>query len=119
MPCLFLEYPKCSTCQKARRWLDEQQISYTARHIVEQRPNEQELSEWIRLSNMPIKSFFNTSGLAYKALGLKDKLPAMSETEQIRLLATNGMLVKRPLLVGKDFAIPGFKPELWLTKLRG
>ena len=110
---LFLEYPRCSTCQKARRWLEERRISFTARHIVENRPQEKELQTWHRLSRLPLKSFFNTSGLVYKSLELKDKLPEMSETEQYRLLASDGMLIKRPLLITANGAIPGFKPEAW------
>ena len=110
---LFLEYPKCSTCQKAKKWLDENGVAYTARHIVEQNPSAEELSDWAQRSGLPLKRFFNTSGLRYKALELKDKLPHMSDEEQFALLATDGMLVKRPLVVGDDFVLAGFKPAEW------
>ena len=115
---LFLEYPKCSTCQKAKRWLDEHGVMYEDRHIVENNPTVAELKNWLVMSGGEIKKFFNTSGLKYKALNLKEKLPNMSdEEEQIELLATDGMLVKRPLLVGDDFVVAGFKPEIWQNKL--
>ena len=114
---LFLEYPKCSTCQKAKRWLDEHGVMYEDRHIVENNPTVAELKNWLMMSGGEIKKFFNTSGLKYKALNLKEKLPSMSEEEQIELLATDGMLVKRPLLVGEDFVVAGFKPEIWQNKL--
>ena len=110
---LFLQYPPCSTCQKAKKWLDEHGIVYTARHIKEDNPTADELGAWIAASSLPIKRFFNTSGLVYKNLGLKDKLPAMSEEEQIALLASDGMLVKRPLLVADGFVLPGFKLAEW------
>ena len=110
---LFLEYPKCSTCQKAKKWLDENGVAYTARHIVEQNPSAEELRDWEQRSGLPLKRFFNTSGLRYKALELKDKLPHMSDEEQFALLATDGMLVKRPLVVGEDFVLAGFKPAEW------
>lgn len=110
---LFLEYPKCSTCQKAKKWLDENGVAYTARHIVEQNPSAEELCDWAQRSGLPLKRFFNTSGLRYKALELKDKLPHMSDEEQFALLATDGMLVKRPLVVGEDFVLAGFKPAEW------
>lgn len=110
---LFLEYPKCSTCQKAKKWLDERKISYEDRHIVEKNPTEEELKEWVARSGLPLKKFFNTSGMKYKELGLKDRLPSMSEEEQYELLATDGMLVKRPLLVGEDFVLPGFREKEW------
>ena len=96
---LFIEYPKCSTCQKAKKWLDEHEITYTDRHIVEQNPSYEELKEWHEKSGLPLKKFFNTSGLLYKEMKLKDRLPEMSGDEQLKLLATNGMLVKRPLIV--------------------
>ncbi len=118
MTYLFLEYPKCSTCQKAKAWLDSHHIVYEDRHIVENRPTAEELLVWFKCSGLPLKSFFNTSGLLYKSMALKDKLPAMSETEQIALLATNGMLVKRPLVVGEDFVLTGFKADLWEKTLR-
>lgn len=114
---LFVEYPKCSTCQKAKRWLDEHGVAYEDRHIVENNPTVAELKTWLSLSGGDIKKLFNTSGLKYKALNLKEKLPNMSEEEQIELLATDGMLVKRPLLVGDDFVAAGFKPEIWHSKL--
>ena len=113
MSYLFIQYPKCSTCQKAKQWLEDHGVSYTARHIVEENPTEQELSQWIARSGLPIKRFFNTSGLKYKALELKDKLPLMSEEEMVALLATDGMLVKRPLLIGEDTILVGFKPQEW------
>ncbi|HIZ79353.1 MAG TPA: arsenate reductase family protein [Candidatus Lachnoclostridium stercorigallinarum] len=114
---LFVEYPKCSTCQKAGKWLREHSVEYRDRHIVEDNPTEEELKTWIQASGLPVKKFFNTSGKKYKELGLKDRLPAMSEAEQIALLATDGMLVKRPLLVGDGFVIPGFKEKEWEEKL--
>ena len=115
---LFLQYPPCSTCQKAKKWLDEHGIVYTARHIKEDNPTADELRAWIAASGLPIKRFFNTSGLVYRNLGLKDKLPAMSEEEQIALLASDGMLVKRPLLVGIDFVLVGFKEAEWESHLK-
>ena len=113
---LFICYPKCSTCQKAKRWLDEHNIDYTERHIVETNPTYDELKEWYSKSGLPLKKFFNTSGLLYKEMQLKDKLPTMSEEEQLSLLASNGMLVKRPLLIGDDFVIVGFKEQEWAEK---
>lgn len=115
---LFVCYPKCTTCQKAAKWLEGQGIEATVRDIKQDNPTEAELRAWHKLSGLPLKRFFNTSGLQYKALGLKDKLPAMSEDEQFALLATDGMLVKRPLLVGEDFALPGFKQAEWEEKLK-
>lgn len=114
---LFIWYPKCSTCQKAKKWLDEHDMKYTERHIVEDNPSYDELNEWYRRSGLPLKRFFNTSGMLYKEMQLKDKLPAMSEEEQLRLLATNGMLVKRPLIVTKDTVLTGFKEAEWKEKL--
>ena len=114
---LFLCYPKCSTCQKARSWLDAHGISYDLRDIKLHNPTAEELALWYRKSGLPLKKFFNTSGLQYKALGLKDKLPAMSEAEQLALLATDGMLVKRPLLIGDDFVLTGFRPAEWEARL--
>ena len=114
---LFIEYPKCSTCKKAKKWLDEKQISYTDRHIVEENPTYEELKEWYQKSGMPLKKFFNTSGLLYKELQLKDKLKDMSEEEQLKLLSTNGMLVKRPLVVDEDTVLTGFKESEWEEKL--
>ncbi len=113
---LFIYYPKCSTCQKAKKWLDEHHVSYTERHMVEEHPTYEELKKWYEMSGLPLKKFFNTSGLLYKSMQLKDKLPTMSEEEQLRLLATDGMLVKRPLLVGEDFFLTGFKEADWADK---
>lgn len=115
---LFVHYPKCTTCQKARAWLDSQRLSYEARDIKGQNPTETELRAWHTLSGLPLRKLFNTSGLQYKALGLKDKLPSMSEDEQFSLLASDGMLVKRPVLVGGDFAFFGFKEADWADKLQ-
>lgn len=117
MSILFLEYPKCTTCQKAKKWLDSNQISYEDRHIKEQNPNAKELTAWILKSGQPIKNFFNTSGLVYKELQLKDKLDEMSDNEKIQILATDGMLVKRPLVIGDDFVLIGFKEAEWKEKL--
>ena len=114
---LFLCYPKCSTCQKAKAWLEERGISYDLRGIKQDNPTVEELTAWYQKSGLPLKKFFNTSCLQYKALGLKDKLPEMSEADQLALLATDGMLVKRPLLVGEDFVLTGFRPAEWETKL--
>ena len=116
---LFVCYPKCTTCQKAQKWLEEKGVEYQFRDIKQENPTEQELRQWHAMSGLPLKRFFNTSGLQDKALGLKDKLPAMSEDEQFALLATDGMLVKRPLLIGADFALPGFKPAEWQERLDG
>ena len=110
---LFVCYPKCSTCQKAKAWLQERGVAFDERDIKQDNPTEQELRAWHEKSGLPLKRFFNTSGLQYKALGLKDKLPNMSEEEQLALLATNGMLVKRPLVVGDDFVLVGFKEAEW------
>ncbi len=110
---LFLEYPKCSTCQKAKKWLDSHKIEYTDRHIAENNPGKEELEKWIRTSGLPVKKFFNTSGLKYRELGLKDKLADMTEEEQISLLASDGMLVKRPLIIGDGFVLTGFKEKEW------
>ena len=113
---LFLCYPRCSTCAKAKKWLDEQHIPYTFRDIKEENPTLEELKAWHALSGLPLKRFFNTSGLLYKELALKDKLPTMSEEEQYRLLASDGMLVKRPLLVGEGFVLVGFKEAEWAAQ---
>lgn len=110
---LFICYPKCSTCQKARKWLEEHGMEYTQRHIVEENPTYEELKKWHALSGLPLKKFFNTSGMLYKEMKLKDKLPRMSEDEQLQLLATNGMLVKRPLAVTDDMVLVGFKEAEW------
>ena len=115
---LFIEYPKCSTCQKAKKWLDEHEITYTDRHIVEQNPSYEELKEWHEKSGLPLKKFFNTSGLLYKEMKLKDRLPEMSGDEQLKLLATNGMLVKRPLIVDGSTVITGFKEKEWENVLK-
>ena len=114
---LFVEYPKCTTCQKARKWLEARNTAFTARHIKEDPPTAAELKEWHARSGLPLKKFFNTSGLKYKELALKDKLPGMSEEEQLALLATDGMLVKRPILVGDGFVLTGFKPQEWAAAL--
>lgn len=114
---LFLEYPPCSTCKKARQWLEAQGVPFTARHIKEENPTAEELAVWYRRSGLPLRRFFNTSGLAYKTLGLKERLPAMSEEEQLALLATDGMLVKRPLLIGEDFVLVGFREAEWAERL--
>ena len=110
---LFLEYPKCSTCQKARKWLEENGVVFEARHIVDNNPNYDELSAWYKKSQLPLKRLFNTSGLVYRSLELKDKLALLGEDEQLELLATNGMLVKRPLVIGTDFVLAGFNEKLW------
>lgn len=110
---LFLEYPKCSTCQKAKKWLDDHGIAYEDRHIKGQNPSAEELKAWHEKSGFPLKKFFNTSGMLYKEMQLKDKLPQMSEEEQYALLATDGMLVKRPVLVGDGFVLTGFKESTW------
>ena len=110
---LFVQYPPCSTCQKAKKWLDAKGVSYTDRHIKEQNPSYEELKEWHEKSGLPLKKFFNTSGLLYKSMNLKEKLPAMTEEEQLRLLASDGMLVKRPILVKGDKVLTGFKEADW------
>ena len=115
---LFICYPKCSTCQKARKWLEENGIPYEMRDIKVENPSAQELAEWHRRSGLPLKKFFNTSGMLYKSMELKDKLPGMPEEEMLRLLATDGMLVKRPLLVGEDFVLVGFKESAWAQRLK-
>lgn len=115
---LFVEYPKCTTCQKAKKFLDDHGASYEDRHIKEQNPTADELRAWWKKSGLPLKKFFNTSGLQYKALGLKDKLPNMTEEEQLALLATDGMLVKRPVLVGEEFVLVGFRAEQWEEQLK-
>ena len=114
---LVLVYRKCSTCQKALKWLEENKIEFEERPIVEQNPTYEELKAWHRMSGLPLKKFFNTSGLIYKDMQLKDKLPQMSEEEQLRLLATNGKLVKRPLVIGEDYVLTGFKETEWAEKM--
>ena len=114
---LFLCYPKCSTCQKAKKFLDEHGIPYEERNIKEQNPTADELHQWQQRGGLPLKKFFNTSGMLYKQMNLKDKLPEMTEDEQLRLLATDGMLVKRPLVIGEDFVLTGFREKEWEEKL--
>lgn len=114
---VFLCYQTCSTCKKAQKWLDERGIAYDLRPIKEQNPTEEELRRWHQMSGLPLKKFFNTSGMQYRALGLKDRLPQMSEDEQFALLATDGMLVKRPMLIGEDFVLVGFKEAEWAEKV--
>ena len=115
---LFIEYPKCTTCKRAKSWLDEQGLEYTDRHIKEANPTLAELKDWYQLSGLPLKKFFNTSGVLYKQMQLKDKLPQLSEQEQLEFLASDGMLVKRPLLVLDDVVLVGFKPEQWAERLK-
>lgn len=115
---LFLEYPKCSTCRKAKKWLEENNIDFEDRHIAENNPTAEELKEWYKKSELPLKKFFNTSGKIYKEQNLKDKLPNMSEEEQISLLSTNGMLVKRPIIITKESILIGFKQEEWEKSLK-
>ena len=109
----FICYPKCSTCQKARKWLEANHLEFTERHIVEENPSYEELKEWYAESGLPLKKFFNTSGMLYKEMQLRDKLPTMSEEEQLKLLATNGMLVKRPLIVNGNIILTVFKEAEW------
>ena len=113
MSVLFIEYPKCSTCHKAKKWLQENNIEFEDRHILEQTPTAQELEKWIKQSNKEIKSWFNTSGLKYRELNLKEKLPTISDEEKIKLLASDGMLIKRPILVTEDKILIGFKIDEW------
>ncbi len=114
---LFIEYPKCSTCRNAKKWLDDKGIEYTDRHIVENRPTFDELKSWHEKSGMDIKRFFNTSGMKYRELDLKNKLPNMSEDDMLGILSSDGMLVKRPVLIGDDFVLVGFKEKEWNEKL--
>ena len=118
MKILFIEYPKCTTCQKAKKWLVEHGVEFEDRHIVEKNPSTTELKKWWKMSGLELRKFFNTSGLKYKELGLKDKLPTMSDDEKIKLLASDGMLVKRPLIVADDFVLVGFKETEWEEKLK-
>ena len=113
----FICYPKCTTCQKAKKWLDDNKIEYELRDIKEDNPSIEELTTWYKMSGLLLKKIFNTSGLLYKSMELKDKLPVMSEEEQLKLLATDGMLVKRPLVIGEDFVLVGFKESEWSEKL--
>ena len=113
----FICYPKCTTCQKAKKWLDDNKIEYELRDIKEDNPSFEELTEWYKMSGLQLKKFFNTSGLLYKSMELKDKLPAMSEEAQLKLLATDGMLVKRPIVVDDGFVFVGFKESEWSEKL--
>lgn len=115
---LFIEYPKCTTCQKAKKWLDDNKIEYTDRHIKEDNPTYDELKAWYEKSGLPLKKFFNTSGMLYKSMSLKDKLPTMTEDEQLRLLATDGMLVKRPIIVSDNVILTGFREKEWEEKLK-
>lgn len=115
---VFICYPKCTTCQKARKWLDEHKIPYELRDIKTENPTRDELAAWHARSGLPLKKFFNTSGLLYKSMELKDKLPGMSEEEMLRLLASDGMLIKRPLLVGDDLVLVGFKEAEWERALK-
>ncbi len=117
MSVLFVEYPKCTTCQRAKKWLDNHGVSYEDRHIKENNPTAEELKIWYERSGLPLKRFFNTSGQIYRSMALKDKLPSMSQEEQLTLLATDGMLVKRPLVVGEDFVLVGFKEKEWEEQL--
>lgn len=115
----FVCYPRCTTCQKARKWLDEHAIEYTFRDIQKENPSALELTQWRTASGLPMKKFFNTSGLMYKSMNLKEKLPTMGEEEMARLLSTDGMLVKRPLLIGDGFVLVGFRQEQWESQLLG
>ncbi|MDO5145492.1 MAG: arsenate reductase family protein [Eubacteriales bacterium] len=111
MSILFVEYPKCTTCKRAKKWLEEHEVEFIDRHIVEDNPTAEELKEWHKKSGLPLKRFFNTSGQVYRQNNIKDRLPSMSEEEQYQLLATNGMLVKRPVIVGEDYVLVGFKEK--------
>lgn len=115
---LFIEYPKCSTCMKAKKWLDDNGFAYESRHIKEENPTYEELKEWYEQSGLPLKKFFNTSGLLYKSMQLKDKLPSMSDEEQLKLLASDGMLVKRPLIISDKAILTGFRVKEWEEKLK-
>ena len=114
---LFVQYPKCSTCRKAKKWLEENNIEFEERHIIDENPTYEELKEWYEKSDLTLNKFFNTSGMKYRELKLKDKRPEMSEDEQLKLLATDGMLVKRPVIVSDDFVLTGFKVKEWEEKL--
>ena len=110
---LFVEYPKCSTCKKAKKWLDDHGVAYEDRHIVEDNPTAKELAAWQAASGLPLRRFFNTSGMLYRELKLKDKLETLTDAEKLELLESNGMLVKRPILVGNDFVLVGFREKEW------
>ncbi|MCD8089497.1 MAG: arsenate reductase family protein [Clostridiales bacterium] len=114
---LFIEYPKCTTCKKAKKWLEENNIEFTDRHIVEETPSAEELKAWSKTKGESLRKFFNTSGMKYRELGLKDKLAAMSEDEMAELLSSDGMLIKRPLLIGEGLVLKGFKEKEWTEKL--
>ncbi len=115
---LFIEYPKCTTCQKAEKWLDENGFKYQSRHIKDEKPSYEELKKWYKQSGLPLKKFFNTSGMLYKSMQLKNKLPTMSEEEQLQLLATDGMLVKRPIIISDNAILTGFREKEWSEKLK-
>lgn len=115
---LFIEYPKCSTCQKAKKWLDDNGFEYESRHIKEEKPTYVELKKWYKQSGLTLKKFFNTSGLIYRSMQLKDKLPTMSDEEQLRLLSTDGMLVKRPIIISDKAILTGFREKEWEEKLK-
>lgn len=117
MQYLFVEYPKCSTCQKAKKWLESHDVDFQSRHIVEKTPTVEELENWLEKSGLELKKFFNTSGLVYKNMNLKEKLNTMTDAEKLQLLASNGMLIKRPILVGQDFVLVGFREEQWSQKI--
>ena len=114
---LFVEYPKCSTCQRAKKWLDSHGVEYNSRHIKDENPTASEIRMWHGKSGLPLKRFFNTSGMLYKSMGLKDKLSGMSEEEQYELLSEDGMVVKRPVVVGDDFVLTGFREKEWEEKM--
>lgn len=118
MSVLFLEYPKCTTCKKARKWLEENNIEFEARHIVEENPTTEELTAWVEKSQLPVKKFFNTSGIMYREMKLKDKVKVESDEALIEILSTHGMLVKRPLIIGEDFVLIGFKQDKWEEQLK-
>lgn len=113
----FLWYPRCIGCRNAKKWLDEHEISYKIRHIAEENPSFEELQTWYQMSGLPLKKFFHTTGSLYKKMELDEKLSSMSEDEQLRLLSSNGLLIKRPLVIGEDFVLPGFQSALWSEKL--
>lgn len=115
---LFIEYPNCTTCKKAKKWLQDNSIEYTDRNIKELNPTYDELKEWYEKSGLPLKKFFNTSGMLYKSMSLKDKLPSMTEEEQLHLLASDGMLVKRPIIVGEGFILVGFNADKWKSSIK-